>query len=348
MTDELKVVSAQVDALDGMFKPPKGRFLGADAAVSVPLSPEKILWLFGDTFVGKPGAADRVGSAFIRNSIAIYEPNKQDSVQYYWKEVAGKPDSFFDADEGFFYWPGTGVLFEGELLLFGHKTRDEHDGSFLPFRTVDATLMRIPNPKDSPENWIQNYQNLDMGEDISFYSSGMVVEGEYFYFIGGERGKPFSEMLLARAFIEGIQEGLGKKAYEFWSEDGDKNRWSSSPEHPAKLSIPGVSETTIQYDPEWKLYFVTSYSITNPAINLHYASSLTGPWKGPLKLYDIPEDSLSEKYFSYAAKPHPELSTKQGEIILTYAVNSKDFDGLLKEMHLYYPRFVRVQLERKD
>jgi hypothetical protein len=58
---------------------------------------------------------------------------------------------------------------------------------------------------------------------------------------------------------------------------------------------------------------------------------------------------------SYAVRQHPELSTKTGEIILTYATNTPRSESELftaEGKEIYVHRFVRVQLElnknRKD
>ena len=53
--------------------PYESGWLGGDGAYSIPLSPTRTLWLFGDTFIGADGQADREGAAFIHNSIAISE-----------------------------------------------------------------------------------------------------------------------------------------------------------------------------------------------------------------------------------------------------------------------------------
>jgi len=47
------------------------RWLGADAALSVPLSKGRSLWLFGDTFVAISSANVRSESKMVRNTVAI-------------------------------------------------------------------------------------------------------------------------------------------------------------------------------------------------------------------------------------------------------------------------------------
>src|SRR5271156_1049242 len=55
------------------FYPYRGRWHGADVAYSIQLSPDRFLWLFGDTFVGSPDTQRIPGDSMPRNSIATTE-----------------------------------------------------------------------------------------------------------------------------------------------------------------------------------------------------------------------------------------------------------------------------------
>src|ERR1700730_8799923 len=76
-------------------------WLGADGAYSVPLAPDRRVWLFGDTFVGINSARLRNESkTMIRNSVGIShcEPKQPCTLEYFWQRPAGAlPRSFFDS-----------------------------------------------------------------------------------------------------------------------------------------------------------------------------------------------------------------------------------------------------------
>ena len=55
----------------------------------------------------------------------------------------------------------------------------------------------------------------------------------------------------------------------------------------------------------------------------------------------------SRPVFCYAAKAHPELTATRDELLITYAANSWNFWDLFNDARLYWPRFVRVNLEAK-
>ncbi len=60
------------------------RWLGADAALSIPLADGRTVWLFGDTFIAKSSAHVRSESEMVRNTgpwsspIVVYRPPESD------------------------------------------------------------------------------------------------------------------------------------------------------------------------------------------------------------------------------------------------------------------------------
>ena len=57
--------------------------------------------------------------------------------------------------------------------------------------------------------------------------------------------------------------------------------------------------------------------------------------------------SRDGKVFCYGAKAHAGLSSGQ-DLVVSYVVNSFDFWQVAREAKLYWPRFVRVTLERSE
>src|SRR5689334_15647058 len=47
------------------------RWLGGDAAISVPLSSDRVLWLFGDSFVDETAPYTRSEATFVHNTVAV-------------------------------------------------------------------------------------------------------------------------------------------------------------------------------------------------------------------------------------------------------------------------------------
>lgn len=344
----VRLLSAARDTrYDSIFAPRNQGWLGADAAYSIPLTDDKILWLFGDTLVGILFDGSRQLTAFINNSIAIQDLSSgvPGEVTYYWNLHNGQARSFFPGDGlGGYFWPGVGVLLEGELFLFLSKIYPGTGG--FGFMTTDTTLFRISNPLDDPSLWLMEQKDLGIGDNHFGINAALYVEEPYLYFLGfhDPQDSPFlRRAILARAFIQDILSGDILDSMEYWSV-GDE--WLDSPDQLATLFSPGVTETALQYDEKMGLYFATTYSAFSPEIYLTTAPALTGPWSTPACIYQIPEHQMDSRLISYAAKAHPELSENTGELILTYAVNTiGDFELLLNRSDIYYPRFIRVRLE---
>jgi hypothetical protein len=87
----------------------------------------------------------------------------------------------------------------------------------------------------------------------------------------------------------------------------------------------------------------------SPEIYLTTAKALTGPWSKPEPIYWVPEHQrFSFPIMSYAVRQHPELSTRTGEVILSYATNTPNSEQELftvEGKEVYVHRFVRVQFE---
>ena len=97
-------------------------WLGTDDAYSIPLSAEKSVWLFGDTFVALSSANVRSESKMVRNTVAIQagDDPRTASITFSWrKNMDGSPASFFPEHGQRWYWPGHGIrLAEGPVVIF--------------------------------------------------------------------------------------------------------------------------------------------------------------------------------------------------------------------------------------
>ncbi|MBN1899825.1 DUF4185 domain-containing protein [Candidatus Sumerlaeota bacterium] len=358
----VRLVSVEPDPVfkDLLWLQEKG-WLGSDAAHSIPLSDNKILWLFGDTLIGTMQDGKRVGGAeLIHNTIGIQDTSSSfpGKMSYFWKTRDGKSSDFFHPYQGKHYIenpisvfesPTTGFMLQGELFIFSYRVEvGERDQWAIP-----TTLIRIPNPQDPPKEWAQISFDLGLGNLHQGFHSGVFVQEPYVYFLGYDDPKENPDIrraVLARAKIQRLIDGALSEAFEFWVHGKNEPQWSGTPEKLVALFIPGVTETDIQFIPEWGLYLATTYDTENPDICITVAPDLTGPWSKPVSIYKVPEAQKDGfRVSSYAARPHPEFSAKAGELIISYATNLKG--GILDPLftkegaEIFFPRFIRAQLE---
>src|SRR5262245_38788054 len=133
-------------------------WLGGDGAYSIPLSPTRSLWLFGDTFIGADGQADRTGAAFIHNSIAISECSDDGrfDVRYVWgRGRDGAPRAFLERGGEGWWWLSGGFVHEGHLYVaLLEVEKSEPRGPLnMPFRFSGTALARIDDPNADPQSW---------------------------------------------------------------------------------------------------------------------------------------------------------------------------------------------------
>ena len=271
-------------------------------------------------------------------------------IEFHWGTRDGRNESFFPhqpGTAGTFYWPSTGALIGGELFIFCYSV----DGTAgAPEAFPDTALIRIPNPQDPPVQWIKQVVDLGLGGAHQGFHSTVFVEESWAYFLGFDDPDDDSgrrRAVLARARTSDLLAGGIGRVFEFWVESPEGATWGGAPEKLVTLFSPGVTETAIHYEPQWGLYICPIHD-SSPNIYITTAPKLTGPWSPPACIYRVPEHQVSFPVNSYAVKAHPELSTRPGELILTYQTNALgDIEPLFTEegLAIYFPRFLRVQLE---
>jgi predicted amidohydrolase len=329
-------------------------WLGSDVGESVALSDDRLLWLFGDTFVGSRQNGIRVkGARMINNSIAIQDRKKAppDCVTFYWKQNHGRPASFFPHQEGTpggYYWPTAAVLLRGELFVYAWCFSNEQGRGWKGHGTV---LIRVSNPHDPPDQWVQKVFPLELPNDSSFHTA-VYVEDPYVYFYGLVRPYPLlgiRQTALARARIDDLLRGGLAEVYQYWVNGPQGPHWSDQCVNCVPQFSPPNTECVVHYEPEWDLYTCFTYRVGGSSIYLTTAREVTGPWSQPVPIYSMPEHgNFSFVVLCYAVRQHPELSTKPGEVILSYATNAI---GGVKPLFteegkdVYVHRFLRVQLE---
>jgi hypothetical protein len=286
----------------------------------------------------------------IHSTIAIQDRAKspRDCLTFYWKKDGGKPSGFFPHQPGIpgdYYWVTKGVMLKGELFLFAWCISGDAEG-LLGWKEAGSALIRISNPLDPPERWVQKTYPLKLAPGNTFHSA-LLLQDPYLYLYG--LVQPPRQTALARIRTIDLVEGKLTEAYEYWVNGPQGPHWGAEATNCIPQFLPVNSECTVHYEPAWKLYTCFTYDVFSPEIFLTTAKQVTGPWSKPEPIYRVPEHGqFSFPIMSYAVRQHPELSTKPGEIILTYATNVPNSERELftpEGKDVYVHRFVRAQFE---
>jgi hypothetical protein len=316
------------------------RWLGGDGGYSIDLGGDRILWLFGDSFVAPRAGATRKEATMVRNSVAIEHGRDPSKAVIAFALFDGAPRSFFAEDGERWHWPGSGVRLAGTgpLVVFLSIVAKSDGG--LGFTSAGWRLARIDDPDRDPTTWKPVFldpppQSFDANAGAAVVRKDGYVVALASRFEGAHAGYlvRFREADLAAGLV----------APEWWS-----GTWTTSGPPTAVMDDAG-SEASIHYDANLRKWVhVASKGFGASTIAVRTAPALEGPWSDARDVFTPPE-SNGQKPFVYAGKAHPEIDAGDPSLLtITYATNSFDFADLLTpegEKSLYWPRVARVRVE---
>jgi hypothetical protein len=327
------------------------RWLGGDGALSIRLSDNRILWLFGDTFVATSNAHVRSKSKLVRNTIAIQtgKDPRIASISFRWgREKNGSPASFFPDRGERFYWPGHGIrLDNGPLVIFLYSIVAT-PGKGLGFTPIGYAIAVIDNPDAPLQAWKLHIMDAKANTFDAVPATAVIQANGYVVALA-IRQQGTHAGVLVRYPIASLARGDITHA-EWWA--GDARGWVPGSmfgkDGPTIVLDDAGSECSIHWDTRTRSFIhIASYGFGATTIGLRTAPALTGPWSSPIFVYRPPE-SDGPRPFVYAAKAHPELvGPDPADLVVTYATNSFEFTDLLTvegEQSLYWPRFVAVRI----
>jgi len=349
----LKVDAVPAPEWERLFLSERG-WIGSDCAYSVPLNRQRVLWLFGDTWVGEICGGKRINAFMvIGNTIAVQEgldPRSAKVRFVFGPESDGKQTAFVKppfamapSDIGF--WFGHGTAVGGRLCLFMSYIKRTEKGGVFGFRTDSSWLAEVSNAAEPPEQWRFTFHQvpffLSGPERHVSYGAALLREGRWVYIYGvaedPQTGPLNRGLLVARAPAN----HLSNFAAWMFLHNG---RWIKDWKAALPLPVRDIgTEFSVSYLSALHRYvLVYSPSDLAPVIKVRWADKPTGPWSDAFIAYRCPDAEIGREVFCYAAKGHPELSSGN-ELLVTYATNSFQLKEVLENSRLYFPRFVRLR-----
>lgn len=313
---------------------------GADGGSSVDLGKGRVLWLFSDGFICRNASGLRNKSKMIRNSVAIQQGYdlKTATLKYYWRGTHKKPEPFFKSPPEYWFWTQHGIMIKDKLLIFLMKEHGIKDK--LGFEAFGWSVVLVSNPQDEPSAWKMEF--IDGCETFGVIAGSSLLKDSNYIYSYGSVEPDTHEGYLFRWKIEDAYAGNFSKP-EWWMNGNWMLRNSKDPIPKPLLKD---ADFSVHYDSILKKYIqIQSFGFGEGKIGMRMADSLNGNWTEPILFY-TPQYPGVKKPFMYSAKSHPEI-TGDG-IYITYNVNSFDFGELIENQSIYFPRFVRVQILRKQ
>jgi len=343
---EIKIIKYD-DIYDNLFVPQDTGWQGGDAAHSIKLNDNRVLWLFGDTFIGKNDYGQRkVLFPHINNSLAITKKINESNIdlKFYWKNKDGSPSSFFPSlnkTPDIYYWPTNGLLIKENLIILCFSIQGNFDGKYLDFwSTVGTNMIIVSNPKDDPNDWETEYVELGIGNNQFGIHSGLYFDDPYIYFLGYKKDAPNgNHAILARAIFSKLIQNKSSDSIEYFCENGGELIWTQSNKNMKKLFIPGNTESSIIYLNKRKIFLCTTYDPLESKLYLLVAKKITGPWHGPFEIFQNP-DHIS---MTYAFRIHSALMDDEDSLVCSYITSpNSDMRKEYIDPKFYRPRFIRM------
>ncbi len=316
-------------------------WIGGDVSSSIPLSQQKTLWLYGDSWKGSIENNKRTNYSFTaHNTIAIQDGHVPGnaSVEYYFgSRTSG---SFFMPEGGGWLWPLHGTMIHSELYLFFVQADTASGG--LGFQLVKSTLIKISNPLDPPAQWVTTYYQVphaffSANRQVVFGAQVLQKDG-YLYIYGTETDNTVNNryLLLARVKPDSL---CNFPSWRFYSQ----GQWTSNYQLAARLTNRVGFEFSVSLLPKKNKFVLGNADLGfSRSIGVQFADSLWGSWSTPETVYECPEPAWGDGIFCYAAKGHPELSA-ENELIITYVANSTRLNDVIGDARLYWPRFIKTR-----
>lgn len=311
------VTASRLTALFTEYGDTSGSWLGADRTASVRLPDGRTLWLFSDTFLGRPtaeGARPR-SAGFVHNSLVVQEGDK----------LTGTIVSPFPAEGGEFHWVGDAAVSGTGVQVLVNRYRRNGTGP-LDQELLGTGLSTVALPGLSPSP----VRALPVGKKVS-WGSEVLPDGEFTYVYGTEAAGDLKFAHLAR--VRGADLGA---AWEFWT----GRAWSPRVADSGRLlSGVGTNYGVRRYGEQYVLVTHENNLTFSADVVAYTAPSPTGPWSGPDYLFRAPE--IDDGHIVYDTDLHPHLAST-GKLLVSYNVNNLDETTAARDAGIYRPRFVEV------
>jgi hypothetical protein len=332
------VMAAEVDSVfNAMFRRDIGGWVAADATFSIYLPDGRILWLFGDTFIGKEESDGSIapGAVMIRNSAVIQDG---DSLRTLYRGTPSAPDDFIPTEnpDSTWYWPEHGIVFNDTLRIFVARYRTNPDGPpgfQFEFDGNDIANFTWPNVE-----FINSFSVPYYSVNEVIYGDRILTDSIYLYIYGRkEENKEYNIAYphLARAKADSLT-----GAWEFYNGSG----WTSDPAASLKINSFQVSQQYGVFKHQGKYVLLTQDIWFSTSIWSFTSSAPTGPWTNKKLIYETPK--LADNAFTYNAYPHPQFD--DNNMLLFSYNNNGDFWEIFNNADLYRPVFVRVPYSQLD
>ena len=349
---------------DTLFHRSSG-WTGADAAYALPLSGDyrpgsgdatHTVWVFDDTFIGDVDASGHrlPGTALVNNTFAVLNGGQPvlDQIQFYWRtDAAANPQAMVKPSTCTicWYWPIDGIALSGTIYLYVLEMAPGSGGVF-NFQVVGISLLTTPASSPVPFDSYTAVDNTPLfanGSSQIYFGQAVMPNTaaagaprpDGYLYVYGTRNDPFNKKLVVSRVLPGDIANFSQ--YRFW----DGKRWSKFITRAASLTDRISAEFSVSPLADSRFLLVFQLDGLSRDVAVRYGASPIGPWGSAIPVYHAPEPDIDPaNVYTYNAKGHPHLS-RPGEMLISYNVNTFDFNENINNADIYRPRFIRLPLQ---
>lgn len=294
---------------------------GGDATYSVPLPDGRTLWMFGDSFIGTVNPnRTRPGGGFHRNAFVVQDGDD-------FTTLTGAATAYLEpAESGWWYWPGHGAAHGDTLqvVMFGFKSTGVGGMWDFDYASVDVVTFKLP------DFTLLSVERKVTDPPVNYGAS--LMEGGGFTYIYGMEKVGFQKFLHV-ARVQGTD--LNGEWEYFTGTD-----WTDDAAASARV-FANVSDQFTVFKKADRYYLLTQHHILGGEIYLYDSDNPAIGFDQKRTVYCTPQ-SHEGNLITYNAFAHTQFSSN-GELLVSYNVNSTVFADLFKNADNYRPYFVRVK-----
>ena len=351
---------------------------GADGAHSVRLQDGRVLWWFGDTFVGKVQGNRRLPDTAMLNNTGALQPPRG-AWSFFYPARQGRPAAWLvpnavrqggeassqpqhagtalprpgpspspAALAAQWYWPGDLAADGRRLAMFAMRIaprpRAAKEAEGFDFEEVANDLLVVSDTSGPPLAWEATRWTLPDGLRLG---AACLLDGGYLYAYGIVAGAPALERPLGLARLPRTRlDQPTQRSWELWCGTQGWQAAASPQPRPATLfadAAPEMSISQVRGIPGYVAVYTPSglgYEIC-----ARHARRPEGPWSAPLVLYRCPEQQRG--LLVYGARNHPEQASRDAELVVTYNRNTPRAAEHFSDASIYRPQALRVRLRWK-
>lgn len=318
---------------NSLFKRTGNGFTGGDATYSIKLPNGKIVWIFGDTFLGtieNNGTRKKMDPIYIRNSFVVQDGNKMETLL---QGTLDKPKSLLVpphvdsnteiTEDSVWYWPGDATLQQGELKVFLSE-----------FKQVESDMWGFEWQRTAIASFdVNTMETLSLVElprsktGKIHFGHAIYEEEEFVYLYGLNEGYAYAARVLNGNF-------LGKWEYA----NGDK--WVEDVSNATPILDENISEqfTVIKHK---DFYYLISQlgDLSNEVWSYKSKNPIKWSKSNGKKIRDIKMPYQHENIFTYNTLVHPHLMDDQEKMLYSFNTNTFELEEHFTNADIYRPRF---------